>query len=45
MEWLNLRRRAGVKSPLSNPTRTRDSSKRGELEHDSGKGLDDDASE
>jgi hypothetical protein len=36
---------AGVKSPVSNPTRTRDSSKRSELERDSGKGLDDDASE
>jgi hypothetical protein len=36
---------AGVKSPVSKPTRTRDSSKRSELERDSGKGLDDDASE
>ncbi len=44
-EWLKLRRQAGVKSPVSNPTRTRDSSKRSELERDSGKGLDDDASE
>jgi hypothetical protein len=44
-EWLKLRRQAGVKSPVSNPTRTRDSAKRGELERDSGKGLDDDASE
>jgi hypothetical protein len=44
-EWLKLRRQAGVKSPVSNPTRTRDSSKRSELERGSGKGLDDDASE
>jgi hypothetical protein len=44
-EWLKLRRQADVKSPVSNPTRTRDSSKRSELERDSGKGLDDDASE
>jgi hypothetical protein len=44
-EWLKLRRRAGVKSPTSNLTRARDSSKRSESELDSGKGLDDDASE
>jgi len=44
-EWLKLRRQADVESPVSNPTRTRDSSKRSELERDSGKGLDDDASE
>jgi len=44
-EWLKLRRQTGVKSSVSNPTRTRDSSKRGESERDSGKGLDDDASE
>jgi hypothetical protein len=44
--WLKLRRQqAGVESPVSNPTRTRDSSKRSELERDSGKGQDDDASE
>lgn len=44
-EWLKLRRQVGVQSPTSNPTRTRDSSKRSELERESGKGLDDDASE
>jgi hypothetical protein len=44
-EWLKLRGQVGVKSPTSNPTRTRDSSKRSELERESGKGLDDDASE
>ncbi len=44
-EWLKLRRQVGVKSPTSNPTRTRDSSERSKLEHDSGKGLDDDAPE
>ena len=44
-EWLNLRHQAAVKSPTSNPTRARDSSKRSESELDSGKSLDDDASE
>ena len=44
-EWLELRRQAGVKSPTSNPTRARDSSKRSESELDSGKSLDDDASD
>ncbi len=44
-EWLKLRRQAEVESPVSNPTRKRDSSKRSELGRDSGKGLDDDASE
>jgi hypothetical protein len=44
-EWLKLRPQSGVKSAVSNPIRTRDSSKRSELERDSGMGLDDDASE
>jgi hypothetical protein len=44
-EWLTLGRQAGVKPPTSNLTRARDSSKRSESEPDSGKSLDDDASE
>jgi hypothetical protein len=44
-EWLKLRRQADVKTPTSDLTRKRDTSKRGELERDSGKSLDDDASE
>jgi hypothetical protein len=44
-EWLKLRRQAGVKPPTPNVIRTRDSSKRSESEPDSGKSLDDDASE
>ncbi|OLB09628.1 MAG: hypothetical protein AUH10_14020 [Gammaproteobacteria bacterium 13_2_20CM_66_19] len=44
-EWLKLRRQVGVTFPTSNPTWARDSSKRSELEPDSGKGLDDDTSE
>jgi hypothetical protein len=44
-EWLKLRRQAGDRSPASEPTRSRRSSKRNELESDSGKGLDDDASD
>jgi hypothetical protein len=44
-EWLKRRRQAGVKAPTSDVTRKRETSKHGELEHDSGKSLDDDASE
>jgi hypothetical protein len=44
-EWLKLRRQAGDRSPASEPTRSRSSFKRNELESDSGKGLDDDASD
>jgi len=44
-EWLKLRRQAGVKAPTSDLTRTRDTLKHGEFERDSGKSLDDDASE
>jgi len=40
-----MRRQAGVKAPTSNLTRKRDTSKHGEIERDSGKSLDDDASE
>jgi hypothetical protein len=43
-QWLKLRRQAGDGSPASEPTRSRSSSKRNELESDSGRGLDDDAS-
>ena len=45
MEWLKLRRQTGAKSAACEATRSRNSSKRNELERDSGKGLDDDASE
>jgi hypothetical protein len=44
-EWLKLRRKAGVKAPTSDVTRERDTSKQDELERDSGKSLEDDASE
>ena len=44
-EWLKLHRQADVKTPTSGLTRKRDTSKRGELERDSGKSLDDDESE
>lgn len=44
-EWLRLRRQAGANAPTSDLTRERDTSKHGELERDSGKSLDDDASE
>src|SRR6202049_2659066 len=43
-EWLKLRRQTGAKSAACEATRSRNSSKRNELERDSGKGLDDDAS-
>ena len=44
-EWLKLRRQAGKQAPTSDLTHERDTSQHGELERDSGKSLDDDASE
>jgi hypothetical protein len=44
-EWLDLRRQAEMKSPTSEPTLSQNSSRRNELENDSGKSLDDDAPE
>jgi hypothetical protein len=44
-ERLKLRRQAGPKAPTPDLTRKREASKHGELERDSGKNLDDDASE
>lgn len=44
-EWLKLRRQAETPSPAEKPTRRRDSRPRNELEHNSDKSLDEDASE
>ena len=44
-EWLKLRRQAGAEAPTPDLTPKHDTSEHGELARDSGKSLDDDASE